>query len=322
VRPVPGPALTIGVDLGGTKLLAGAVDASGTVLARERRVLAGLPLDDLLAVTVDAVEAVRSAVPDAADAPIGFGIPALIDRRSGDAVRCVHLPLDGVDFGGRIGPLVGGGVTVDNDANCAMIAEWRLGAARGASHAALLTLGTGIGGGLVLDGRLYRGALGAAAEMGHAPVDYDGPPCFGGCPGRGCLEALCSGSALARDAVALARLLPESRLGRDLAAGAPITGERVTELAQEGDPDARGLLWSLGEKLGVGLAAIAMTLNPEVLIVGGGVMAADELVLEPARAELRRRAMDPARSAGVVAAALGPDAGMIGAGLLAAGMDA
>jgi glucokinase len=312
------PAVTIGVDLGGTKLLAGAVEADGTIRAKERRVIAGLPLGELLDVTEAAVRTVRDAVPEALDAPIGFGIPALIDRRSGDAVRCVHLPLDGVDFGSRIGPRVGVPVTVDNDANCAMFAEWRLGAARGAGHAALLTLGTGIGGGLVLDGRLYRGALGAAAEMGHAPVDMDGPPCFGGCPGRGCLESLCSGSALARDAIELARVVPDSRLGRDLAAGLTITGERVTELAYEGDPDARGLLWSLGEKLGVGMAAIAMTLNPELIIVGGGVMAAGELVLEPARAELRRRAMDPARSAGVIAASLGPEAGMVGAALMAA----
>ena len=312
------PELTIGVDLGGTKLLAGAVAADGTILTRERRLITGLPLSELLDVTVEAVDTVRAAVPGTAGAPVGFGIPAQMDQRSGDAVRCVHLPLDGVDFGGRLRPRLGVPVTVDNDANCALLAEWRLGAARGARFAAMLTLGTGIGGGLVLDGGLYRGAVGAAAEMGHAPVDYDGPACFGGCPGRGCLEALCSGSALARDARALAALLPDSRLGRDLATGRAITGERVTELAYEGDPDARGLLWSLGEKLGAGMAGIAMTLNPEVIIVGGGVMAADELVLEPARAELRRRAMDPARGAGVVAAALGPEAGMVGAALMAA----
>jgi glucokinase len=318
---VPGPELTIGVDLGGTKLLAGVVDRSGTVLVRERQVVSGLPLQELLDVTVAAVETVRAAVPGTDSVAVGFGIPALIDQRSGDAVRCVHLPLDGVDFGARLRPLLGVEVVVDNDANCAMLAEWRCGVARGASHVAMLTLGTGIGGGLLLGGQIYRGAQGAAAEMGHAPVDYDGPPCFGGCPGRGCLEALCSGSALARDAMALAALLPESRLGRDLAAGRALTGERVTELAREGDPDARGLLWSLGEKLGAGLAGIAMTLNPELIVVGGGVMAADELVLEPARAELRRRAMDPARSAGVVAAGLGPEAGMIGAALLAAGVE-
>jgi glucokinase len=318
---MPGLPLTIGVDLGGTKLLAGVVDGSGAILARERQVISGLPLDELLDVVLAAVATVREAVPAAAEVPIGFGIPALMDRRSGDAVRCVHLPLDGVDFGARVRPRLGVPVTVDNDANCAMLAEWRFGAARGMSHAAMLTLGTGIGGGLVLDGRIYRGALGAAAEMGHAPVDLYGPPCFGGCPGRGCLEALCSGSALARDARELARTLPDSRLGRDYSAGRVITGERVTELALEGDPDARGLLWSLGEKLGAGMAGIAMTLNPEVIIVGGGVLAADELVLEPARAELRRRAMEPSRGVGIVAALLGPEAGMVGAALMAAGVE-
>ena len=312
------PPLTIGVDLGGTKLLAGVVDASGRVLTRERQLISGLPLADLIDVTAAAVATVRAAVPEAAEAPVGFGIPALIDRRSGDAVRCVHLPLDGVDFGARMAPVIGGVPEVDNDANCAMLAEWRLGSARGASHAAMLTLGTGIGGGLVLDGAIYRGALGAAAELGHMPVDYNGPRCFGGCPGQGCLESLCSGSALARDALAVAQTVPDSRLARDLAAGLRITGERVSELARDGDPDARGLLHTLGERLGVGLVAIAMALNPEVIVIGGGVMAAGEWVLEAARAELRRRAMDPARGAGVVAASLGDEAGMVGAALLAA----
>jgi glucokinase len=286
-------------------------------LARDRRIISGLPLPSLLKVVADAVRAVRASVPEAATAPLGFGIPALIDQRSGRAVRSVHLPLDGVDFGSLIQPLVGVGVAVDNDANCAMLAEWRLGAAMGAEHAALLTLGTGIGGGLVLGGELYRGSTGAGAELGHMPVDYNGPLCFGGCPGRGCLEALCSGSALARDARLVAETLPDSRLGRDLIAGRAITGERVTELAQQGDPDARGLLWNLGERLGAGLAAIAMALNPEVIVIGGGVMAAGDLLLESARVELRRRAMDPSRGARVVSTAFGDEAGMVGAALLA-----
>jgi glucokinase len=311
--------LTIGVDLGGTKALAGVVDGSGQVLARERRLISGIPLAELLDTVVAVVDTLRATVPEAAAAPIGFGIPALIDLRSGDAIRCVHLPLDGVDFGSLIAPRLGVPVTVDNDANCAMLAEWRLGSAQHASHAALLTLGTGIGGGLVLDGRVYRGSIGSAGEMGHMPVDLDGPPCFGGCPGRGCLESLCSGSALARDAIALAQALPESRLGRDFDAGVRITGEHVSMLAAEGDPDARGLLQRLGERLGVGMAGIAMTLNPEIIVVGGGVMAAGELILESARAELRRRAMDPARGCGVVATALGAEAGMVGAALLARG---
>jgi glucokinase len=284
---------TIGLDLGGTKLLAGVVDGDGTVLRRERRLIAGLSLDALVETVHETVRALG------VDAPVGAGVPALLDMRSGVAVRCVHLPLDGVDVATTLGVDV-----VDNDATCAVLAEWRLGAARGCDHVALLTLGTGIGGGLVLDGRVYRGAVGAAAELGHVPVDLDGPPCFGGCPGRGCLEALCSGSALARDAAAL--------LGR------PATGEEVTALARAGDAVAVSLMETLGDRLGAGLAGIAMSLNPEVIVLGGGVMAAGELVLEPARAELRRRALAPSRDVPVVAAELGEEAGMIGAALLAA----
>lgn len=285
-------AVTIGLDLGGTKLLAGVVDADGRVLARERRLIAGLSQPELIA-TVSATVASFGV-----DAPVGAGVPALMDLRRGVAVRCVHLPLDGLVVAEAFGA-----VAADNDAACAILAEWRLGAARGCDHVALLTLGTGIGGGLVLGGRLYRGAVGAGAELGHVPVDLDGPPCFGGCPGRGCLEALCSGSALARDASALV--------------GRPVTGEEVTALARAGDRQAVWLLETLGDRLGAGLAGIAMALNPELILVGGGVMAAGELVLGPARDELRRRALAPARDARVEAAALGEEAGMIGAALLA-----
>jgi glucokinase len=287
---VPGP--TIGLDLGGTKLLAGVVDADGRVLARERRLIAGLSLPALVETVAEAVAALS------VDAPIGAGVPALMDLRTGVAVRCVHLPLDGVAVADTLGADV-----VDNDATCAVLAEWTLGAARGCDHVALLTLGTGIGGGLVLDGRVYRGAVGAAGELGHVPVDLDGPPCFGGCPGRGCLEALCSGSALARDGAAL--------LGR------PITGEEITALARAGDAEATLLVQTLGDRLGAGLAGIANSLNPDVIVVGGGVMAAGELVLGPAREELRRRALAPSRDVRVEAAALGEEAGMIGAALLA-----
>ena len=285
-------AVTIGLDLGGTKLLAGVVDADGRVLARERRLIAGLSQPELLDVVAATVASFG------VDAPVGAGVPALMDLPSGRAVRCVHLPLDGLVVADALGA-----AAVDNDATCAVLAEWRLGAARGCAHVALLTLGTGIGGGLVLDGRVYRGAVGAGAELGHVPVDLDGPPCFGGCPGRGCLEALCSGSALARDASAL--------LGRRVA------GEEVTALARAGDAAAVGLFAALGERLGAGLAGIAMALNPELILVGGGVMAAGELVLGPAREELRRRALAPARDVRVEATGLGEDAGMIGAALLA-----
>jgi glucokinase len=283
---------TIGVDLGGTKLLAGALAADGSVVAQERRLIGGLALDELLDVTTEAVAAL--GVPgDAA----GFGIPSLIDRRTGISVRCVHLPLDGVPFGALMAERLGIPVVVDNDANCAALAEARVGAARGCSWVVMLTLGTGIGGGLVLDGELYHGAVGAAAELGHVPVDLDGPPCFGGCPGRGCLEALCSGTAIARDA------------GMD--------AEDVVRRAFSGDEVAGEVLRKVGVKLGAGLAGLAMTFNPEVIVIGGGVMAAGELLLAPAREELAGRALAPASEVRVVAAGLGPEAGMIGAAMLA-----
>ncbi len=285
-------APTIGLDLGGTKLLAGVVEEDGTVLKSERRRVAGLPLDELLEVVHEVLATLDT------DAPIGVGVPALVDRRTGIVVGCNHLPLVGMHVVDTFGA-----VATDNDANCAVLAEWQLGAGRGCSHVVLLTLGTGIGGGLVLDGRVYHGSIGAAAELGHVPIDLDGPPCFGNCPGRGCLEALCSGSALARDG--------SERLGRE------VTGEEVTQLALAGDPDACAVMHSIGTKLGVGLAGIAMTFNPELIVVGGGAVAAGELMLGPAREELRRRAREPSCTVRVETAALGERAGMIGAALLA-----
>ncbi len=123
-----------------------------------------------------------------------MGVPALVDPSTGLVMSSNHLPIVGMHVVDTFGA-----VATDNDANCAVLAESELGAGRGCSHVVLLTLGTGIGGGLLLDGRIYHGARGAAAELGHVPIDFDGPPCFGVCGGRGCLEALCSGSAMARD---------------------------------------------------------------------------------------------------------------------------
>ncbi len=293
---------TIGVDLGGTKLLAGAVAPDGKVLFRSYRRIAGLAREELLA-TIESAVIEAAAAAGGAEAA-GFGIPAMVDRRTGTAVSSNHLPLDGLAFAETMRSRLAMPVAVDNDATCAAVAEWRRGAAAGAQHAVVLTLGTGIGGGLVLDGRLYRGADGAAAELGHMVVDLDGPPCFGDCPGRGCLEALASGSAIARDAEA---------------AGLPADGAEVTRLALAGDETARALLRVVGERLGAGLAGLTMIFNPEVIVVGGGVMAAGELLLAPARQELLARAMEPSRSAvRVLAASHGEDAGLIGAALLAA----
>lgn len=316
--PSVSPKSTIGVDLGGTKLLAGLIGADHSVHNRAYRLIGGLPLDELVAVAREAVAEVGAGAE--VDA-VGFGIPCLIDQRTGVSVRSVHLPLDGVSFGELMAEgLPGVRVAVDNDANCAVLAEWRAGSARGAGHVVLLTLGTGIGGGLVLDGRIYRGAIGAGAELGHMTVDLDGPPCFGDCPNTGCLEAIASGSALARDAAVAVERRPDCTLAGWVAGGRELSGELVTEAAEAGDPVAESLIEALGTRLGAGLAGLTMIFNPEVIVIGGGVAQAGERLLAPARAELTRRTLSPSRDlVRVERAHFGPDAGMIGAALLARG---
>ena len=156
---------------------------------------------------------------------VGFGIPCLIDQRTGTAVVSVHLPLANIAFADVMAERLGLPVFVDNDGNTAMLAEHRAGAARGASEAVLITLGTGIGGGLILRDELYRGWIGAGAELGHVVIDFDGPPCQGNCPNQGCVEAFSSGTALAREALRLARRAPglgaRTGAGRGARAGRP-----------------------------------------------------------------------------------------------------
>ncbi len=307
----------VGVDLGGTKLLAGAVDEGLRVHHRAHRVIAGLGQSELL----DAVAAaVREAAAAAGRDPtaVGFGIPALIDRGRGMAISCVHLPLAGLAFGDLMAERLGLPCVIDNDANAAALAEHRHGAARGARHAVVLTIGTGIGGALILDGRLYRGAVGAAGELGHMVIDADGPLCPGNCPNRGCLEALASGTALALEARHQATQLPASALGQALAPGREISGPMVTELAHEGDPAARRAIAEIGQRLGIGLANIANVFNPERIVVGGGVIAAGELLLAPARDEMTERSLRPSgEMVQVLPARFGAEAGMLGAAALA-----
>jgi glucokinase len=209
-------------------------------------------------------------------------------------------------------------VVVDNDGNCAVLAEARFGAGGGAGDVVMLTLGTGIGGGLVLGGALQRGWIGAGGELGHIVIDMDGPPCQGNCPNRGCLEVMASGSALVREASLRVARRPDTALGRALEDGRELTGPFITELAHDGDPVALDAIGSVGRALGVGLSSIVNMLNPEVIVIGGGVIAAGEMLLGPARAEMHARALAPARDAvRVVAASYGEQAGMIGAALLA-----
>ena len=191
---------------------------------------------------------------------------------------------------------------LDNDGNVAAIAEWQLGAGRGTRDFVMLTLGTGIGGGLILDGHPYRGARGAGAELGHMVVDVDGPPCGAGCPGRGHLETLASGSAA--DRVARELGLPDGRV--------------LVDAGRDGDARAVDALAGIGRILGEGMVTIVNVFVPEVIAVGGGFGRAGELILGPAREVVATEALDPGRdTVRIVQAELGAEAGVIGAGLSA-----
>jgi glucokinase len=307
----------IGVDLGGTKLLAGTVDADLHVHHRAHRPAQAPDLAGVVDRLVDAITEARESVASEVLA-VGVGIPSLMDLGRGIALSTNHLPIAGVAIGDLLAERLGLPVFVDNDATAALIAEHRAGAAVGVDDALMLTLGTGIGGGILAGGRIIRGAVGAAGELGHMVVDLDGPPCFGSCPNRGCLEALASGSALAREARRRAAEAPGTPLGRELAAGREITGALTTELAHDGDPDAQVLIAELGERLGVGLSSLVNIFNPEVIVIGGGVIAAGDLLLEPARATLAARALvGPREMVRVVPARFGAESGMLGAAAIA-----
>jgi glucokinase len=308
-------AEAIGVDLGGTKMLLGVLDPDSKVVWESRERSTGQAEDDLVELLVREVEEAR-AERSGVEA-VGLGIPATIDHDRGLAVSAVNLPIDNLPIRDLVAERVGLPVFVDNDANLAALAEHRFGAARGARNAVMLTIGTGIGGGLVLGGELYRGATGAAAELGHVVIEIDGPRCQGNCPNRGCVEALASGTALGREGRAAAEREPDSALGRALAGGGEIDGRAVTEAALTGDEVAVAVIALIGCRLGVALASFANVFEPETFVIGGGVMAAGELLLEPARRELQARALPPMNRAPVVAAELGYDAGMIGAAAMA-----
>ncbi|MGB7684734.1 MAG: ROK family protein [Solirubrobacterales bacterium] len=305
---------TIGVDLGGTKMLVGAL-AGTEVLYEEREASTGQTEDELVELLVREVSEAHAARPDAA--AVGLGIPATIDHERGVAVSAVNLPLADLAIRDLVAERVGLPVFVDNDANVAAFAEHLFGAARGADDAVMLTIGTGIGGGLILNGEIYRGATGSGAELGHTVIDINGPRCQGNCPGRGCVETMASGTAIGREGQLAAESDPDSVLATMLAEGHRIDGRAVTEAALNGDPTSIAVFDLVGTRLGAALVTFANTFEPNVIVVGGGVMAAGDLLLDPARRTLRERALRPMNEIPVVAAELGPDAGMIGAAAMA-----
>jgi glucokinase len=289
----------IGVDVGGTKILAGVLDLDGAVLERRE---VPTPTDSQEALLDRLVEAVQALPPDGVEA-VGFGVPSRIDQATGDTLGgAVNLPLGEVPFRDFMRERLGLPVAVDNDANVAAFAEWRLGAARGTSTMVMLTLGTGVGGGVVIDGRPYRGW----AELGHVVVVADGDPCQGRCTGRGHLEAVASGTAADRRA---------QRLW-----GPDVGSEQLVARARDGDAAAAAELTAMGRLLGAAIGSFVNVFGPEVVVLGGGLgIGAGDLLVGPAVEVARREALPPGgERLRVVEAELGEEAGLIGAGLLAA----
>jgi glucokinase len=292
----------IGVDVGGTKFLAGLIDREGHVAKR----LGGRTPTESQEELLGTLDAAVESLLDESVGGLGFGLPSTIDQRTGRAVTSVHIPLAELDFRDRMAKRFGLPVALDNDGNLAALAEWRLGAGRGTSHMVLLTLGTGIGGGLILDGKPYRGWMGAGAELGHMVLDYGGASCGGGCTGHGHFEALAAGPAA--DAAAERRLGPGK------------TARELVEAARGGDAGATEDLAEIGRRLGAGIASLVNVFNPEVVVLGGGFSDARDLLLAPARETLAVEGLRPARDlVRIEWAELGPEAGMVGAGL--AGLD-
>jgi glucokinase len=287
--------LVIGVDLGGTKIAAGLVDGGGVVHERRERLTPTESQEALL----DALDEAVAELLGADVTAVGIGVPSIIDRTTGRALGSVNIPLDDVDLDDRLQARFGLPVAIENDANAAAFAEWRFGAGQGASSMVMLTLGTGVGGGVVFGGQLLRGL----AEFGHIVIEHDGRPCQGTCTGRGHLEAYVSGTA----ATAAARA----------AFGPAADAYRLVRLANEGDAQAIGILREIGERLGSGIGTLVNVFDPELVVVGGGFAAAGDLILEPARAILRREAVGPAKErVQVVRAKLGTAAGIVGAALV------
>lgn len=291
----------LGIDVGGTKVEVAAVDGGAAIApAKAPTVLSSA--DALL----DGIEALTNEVIAAQGEPaaIGVGVPSQIDFATGTVVSSVNIPLEGVPLRDELEQRFGVPVYVDNDGNCAALAEAELVDGGPARHLVMLTLGTGVGGGVVIDGHIFRGATGLGAELGHMVIEASGRDCPGNCPNRGCLEAYCSGTALERAA--------------SDQAGRAVRGHEVVDGARGGDEAAQRLLSELGTWLGVGIASFVNIFEPEHVVIGGGLSAASDLFLEAAITEAASRAL-PAGFAKVTItqAKGGPDAGVIGAGLLA-----
>jgi glucokinase len=302
----------IGVDVGGTKIAAAVVTTEGEILNEVRYPSAG-PKERLLSSIARSVNEVRDGFEVGG---VCLAVPGTVSTVENKIIDAPNLhAIEGIPLKDELEERTGLMTTVENDANAAAWGEYRFGAGSEVSHLIFITLGTGVGGGVISHGVLLRGAQGAGGEMGHITIQATGPRC--GCGNHGCLEALASGTAIARRAREVASEKPNSALGR-LAVERAVLGEDVAELARQGDEAAISVLHETGVWLGIGLAGFVNIFNPEVIAIGGGAARAGDLILDAARHEVHLRAMSPSRDlVEIKEATLGAESGVLGAAALA-----
>lgn len=301
----------VGIDLGGTKMAGIRMHERGAILAQEEWPTPQEP-EEILNELVRLV----GALSDEGTAAVGVGAAGMVDFEAGVLRFAPNLPLRDVPLRDVVRDRAGLPCIVDNDANAAGWGEYRFGAARGHDHVLLITVGTGIGGALVIGGRLERGAHGFAAEIGHIIVEPDGPEC--GCGNRGCWEQVASGKALDVLAAGDAARDPSGQIAQ-LAEGRSAKGRDASRAARMGDQYARAIFADVGRRLGEGIAGLVNVLDPEIVVVGGGVAEEGDLLLEPARRAFREsvEAVDRRPEVPIVVAELGNEAGAMGAAALA-----
>ncbi len=311
-------SLTIGIDVGGTKVLGGVVDEAGKVLTTARK---NTPRQGGNALTQTIADVAKELLEQHSVASVGVSAAGFVssDRKTMLATPNI-ADWNGVDLDNQLTKLIGLPVVIENDANAAAWGEAKFGAGKNQDHMMMLTVGTGIGGGIVVNGALYRGAFGIAAEFGHMRVVPEGHIC--GCGARGCFEQYASGNALlrhAREAISASPEVARNLLSRGDGTVAGLTGQAITDAARDGDPVALAAFNTTGQWLGAGIASLAVLLDPACVVIGGGVIDAGEILLKPTRESLERNMPFAGKHPypQIIAAQLGNEAGLVGVADLA-----
>ena len=311
-------SLTIGIDVGGTKVLGGVVDEAGKVLTTARK---DTPRQGGSALTQTIADVAKELLLQHSVASVGVSAAGFVssDRKTMLATPNI-ADWNGVDLDNQLTKLIGLPVVIENDANAAAWGEAKFGAGKNQDHMMMLTVGTGIGGGIVVNGALYRGAFGIAAEFGHMRVVPEGHIC--GCGARGCFEQYASGNALlrhAREAINASPEIARNLLSRGDGTVAGLTGQAITDAARDGDPVALAAFNTTGQWLGAGIASLAVLLDPACVVIGGGVIDAGEILLKPTRESLERNMPFAGKHPypQIIAAQLGNEAGLVGVADLA-----